>query len=113
MKIPFKSYLNGLFLAFLFLLFTSGTSDRAPEGCKFRGVNFNLAKVKIVPAYQNHTFKVRIVERDEALTVRFYSNSYHSNRCGQWRLVDSETPDFTVTFVDYGEDFTIRIADGD
>jgi hypothetical protein len=85
-------------------------ADRAPENCKFRGQTLDCVKVKFTDT-ANATFKVRQVEQGEDLTVRFYINSYSSNRCGQWRIVESESPDFTVALVDYGEDFTIRITD--
>jgi len=87
------------------------TADRAPKDCEFRGQSLDRVKVKFVPEYESHTFKVRQVEDGEDLTVRFCTTSYSSNRCGQWRIVDSESPDFTVALVTHGEDFTIRVTD--
>jgi hypothetical protein len=88
-----------------------GASDALPEqttaGCTFNGKPMN-GKVRAVTT--NADFKVRVVERNETLTVRYVTNSLSNTRCGQWEMV-STGEDFTVQFVEWGEDFTIRIAD--
>jgi hypothetical protein len=90
-----------------------GYIDKAPANCKIKGMPMN-AKVKIVDKNTSPVFKVRIVNHDEDLTVRFpKSRSSVSNRCGQWYIVTGEAPDFTVAFVEYGEDFTVCIVECD
>ncbi|HOF15464.1 MAG TPA: hypothetical protein PLP76_01065, partial [Bacteroidales bacterium] len=87
-------------------------SDKAPENCMFKGYCMN-AKVKIVSANSNSTFRVRVLEDGqdgEDLTVRFIKNSRSSTACGQWEIVDTRE-DFTVAFVETREDFTVRIAE--
>jgi hypothetical protein len=86
-------------------------SENAPQDCKINGISMN-AKVRIVFWYDRPTFKVRAVkdgDGGEDLTVRFITNTRSSSLCGQWELV-SGGEDFTVAFVENGEDFTVRIA---
>jgi len=84
-------------------------SDRKFENCEFKGQKMNCVKVRFTdPA--NAKYKVRIVEKDEDLTVRYVTNSWRSDLCGQWILATADVPDFTVAVVEYGEDFTVRIT---
>jgi len=82
------------------------------DSCQFRGHNLDNVKVRIVREYENPTFKVRQVEYNEDITVRFIENTRSLNSCGQWYIVNGKawSHDFTVAFVTHGEDFTIRIS---
>lgn len=87
-------------------------SDRKPENCMFKGYSMN-ARVRIVSANSSSTFKVRAVkdgEGGEDLTVRFVTNTRSSCDCGQWEIVETRE-DFTVAFVESGEDFVVRITE--
>ena len=89
----------------------SNTSDyssiNAPSDCAFNGKSLN-GNVRIVGEYDHPDFRVRIVERNEDLTVRYYTNSWGTG-CGWWRVDSGYGTDFTVAFVDKDEDFTVRI----
>ena len=85
-------------------------TDRKFENCEFKGQRMNCVKVRFTDV-ANAKYKVKIVEKDENLTVRYVTNSWRSDLCGQWHIVTTETPDFTVAVVEYGEDFTIRITE--
>jgi hypothetical protein len=85
-------------------------SERKFENCEFKGQTMNLVKVRFTTS-ENAKYKVKIVEKDEDLTVRYITNSWRSDLCGQWILATTDTPDFTVAVVEYGEDFTIRITE--
>lgn len=85
------------------------------ENCQFRGYKLDQVKVRIVHEYENPTFKVRQVEYNEDITIRFIENTHSTNSCGQWYIINGKGgygyPDFTVAFVTHGEDFTIRISE--
>ncbi len=86
----------------------SWTDEERPIGCRYKEFPLN-AEVRFVDSYGD--IKVKIVDDNEYLTVRFVGTSTSSGYCGQWKAVESRE-DFTVELVDYGEDFTIRIEKG-
>jgi hypothetical protein len=127
----FKRLLIGIFAAFLFFLSFVAISqeapqpvpktqwfhsvEHAPDNCEIKGIKLTECKVKVVYEYNSPTFKVRVVGSGETnwdLTVRYVTNSITSNLCGQWKIVSS-SEDFTVAFVEYGEDFTVCILSYD
>ena len=85
-------------------------TERKFENCEFKGQKMDRVKVRFTHI-SNAKYKVRIVEGDEDLTVRYVTNSFRSDLCGQWILLTADTPDFSVAVVEYGEDFTIRITE--
>ena len=87
-------------------------SDRKPENCMFKGYSMN-ARVRIISETSRPTFRVRVLEDGqggEDLTVRFIKNTRSTCDCGQWEIVDTRE-DFTVAFVESGEDFVVRITE--
>ena len=84
-------------------------TDRKFANCEFKGQSMNLVKVRFTNV-ANAKYKVRIVDNNEDLTVRYVTNSWRNDLCGQWIVNDTGHPDFTVAVVEYGEDFTIRIT---
>lgn len=71
--------------------------------CTFKGKPI-YGNVRIVDNSTVADFKVRLVERDEYASIKIVTNE--TSRCGEWHLVDSGD-DFTVKFVESGEDFSI------
>jgi hypothetical protein len=55
-------------------------------------------------------FKVKFVEGLEDLTVTKVPFTIPNN-CGEWCFDENAPSAFTVKFVEYGEDFTIRIIE--
>lgn len=73
------------------------------KNCTFNDVKI-YGRVRVVE--YGADFKVKIVDRDEYLSVKLVTTE-SPNDCGYWQMVNS-SENFTVQFVEYGEDFTIR-----
>lgn len=85
----------------IFLLFFAGK----PVDCTLKG-KFLGGRVKVVSSGAD--FKVKLVNSNPDLEVK--KVSHDNKRCGEWYFVES-FQDFTIQFVDHGEDFTIRMPE--
>lgn len=95
-----------IFSLLLSILSASHSPDFNKSACTCKGV-FLSGVVKTVDF--NPDFRVRIVDGCEDLTV--HSSPFATpTSCGQWHFDNERPADFSVQFVEYGEDFTIRIV---
>lgn len=75
--------------------------DQRP--CEFQGHTLK-GRVRIVDSFPD--FKVKIEEDEDEAELHVRRVSSTAEMCGEWQFVDGMA-DFTVRFVEYGEDFTI------
>lgn len=95
----------------LALCLITAASAQAPGGvvndqrpCEFRGHRL-MGKVRIVDSFPDFNVKVMDEENRAELRVRRLSAGT-PEVCGEWQIVDG-LADFTVRFVETGEDFRI------
>jgi hypothetical protein len=96
-----------LLLAFLFICATTDkiTDEKFNrETCTCKGRKL-YGRVRIVDF--NPDFRVKVVEGGEDLRVCVRETA---SRCGEWNFTAGYA-DFTVQFVEYTPDFTIRFVD--
>lgn len=75
--------------------------------CEFQGHRL-MGRVRVVDAFPDFRVKVEEDKRKAELFVR--RTDSEAEICGDWQFVDG-MPDFTISFVDYGEDFKIAWVD--
>lgn len=71
--------------------------------CDFRGHTLK-GRVRVVDAFPDFSVKLEDDEKKAELRVRRVEGP--PELCGEWQFVDGMA-DFTIRFVDYGEDFKI------
>jgi len=71
--------------------------------CEFQGHTLK-GRVRVVDAFPDFSVKIEDDERKAELRVRKVESP--AELCGEWQFVDGMA-DFTVRFVEYGEDFKI------
>lgn len=89
-----------LSLGMIFLLFFAGK----PIDCTLKGKLLG-GRVKVVAS--NADFKVKLVNSNPDLEVK--KVEFGTKKCGEWYFVEY-SQDFSIQFVDQGEDFTIRMS---
>lgn len=87
-----------IFIAIFIALFSQNEQDKP---CKLQG------NVKVVLSHAD--YKVRVVQTHPDLKVKFVQ--YFPDKPGEWKLVNTGPEDFTIQFVQAGEDFTIQNVD--
>lgn len=92
-------------LILILLLFPLAIADNPVSGdCKCNNIPL-FGKVEIKNAHAD--FKIKVVAIDE--DIRVDSTRPLPDKCGQWTIVKA-LGDFSVQFVDIGEDFTVRFV---
>lgn len=71
--------------------------------CDFRGHTL-MGRVRVVDAFPDFSVKLEDDEKEAELRVRRVEGP--AELCGEWQFVDGMA-DFTIRFVEYGEDFKI------
>ena len=71
--------------------------------CDFRGHTL-MGRVRVVDAFPDFSVKLEDDEKKAELRVRRVEGQ--PELCGEWQFVDGMA-DFTIRFVEYGEDFKI------
>ena len=104
-------------IAVLALCFATSASAQAPGGvvndqrpCEFQGHRL-MGKVRIVDSFPD--FNVKIIDEENRAELRVRKLSVGTAEvCGEWQIVDG-LADFTVRFVESGEDFRIVFVKDD
>lgn len=98
------NFLITLFItAFAMAMCNVYDADAALVGCTVNG-HYLKGRVQVVSAFGD--VKIRSVGTGADLRVRIVDLPLS---CGEWKFVDS-LPDFTVEYVDIGEDITVEIG---
>ncbi len=82
-----------------------GDGEQISENCECRGIPL-YGRVRVVQ--RNATFRVKVTNDQADLNVQRYNMP--TTICGLWYFIESENEDFTIEYVNSGEDFSIAFT---